>query len=248
VEAWPAARVLEQIQGIVEAGFREIYFRDETFSAFRERNREVCREILRRNIEVGWICNIKPGTADLDDLRLMKAAGCRLVKVGVESGAGSVLDLSGKGICVDTTRRMMDDIHAVGLDSHAHVMIGMPGESDDTIRQTLDLILEVEPTTVDVGICTPLPGTRMWEELFSTRPEARENAGVESAALHTVPVFSDFFCDVGGKELEAAVRRIYRRFYCRPKYLWQRAREARTRRRLSDTFRYGLSVMRFILG
>jgi radical SAM superfamily enzyme YgiQ (UPF0313 family) len=230
----------------VTAGYREILFRDETFSAFRERNREICRGILRRGIQVGWICNVKPGTVTAQDLALFKQAGCRLVKVGIESGSDRVLRQSGKGISTRTTRRLMSDIHRVGLDVHAHVMLGMPGETLDSVRETIDFILEIEPTTLDVGICTPLPGTRLWQQLCA-QADRLEGQDLEKAHLHVRSVFSHCYCDVPGPELEKNVRRLYRRFYLRPKYVWKRASEVDNIRVGCDLVRSGLSVVRFVL-
>ncbi|MGA9350038.1 MAG: radical SAM protein [Anaerolineae bacterium] len=247
VEMWSTQQVLEQIQTIVDLGYKEIYFRDETFSAFRERNREICNGILHLGIKVSWICNVKPGTTTLEDLELMKLAGCRLVKVGVESGSDHVLKQSGKDTSVNTTRRLMNDIHSVGLASHAHVMLGMPGETRDSIEETMNFVLEIEPTTLDVGICTPLPGTRLWEQLCQSQPKGFEYQGIEVTDLHTVSIFNKYYCDVQGSELERSVRRLYRRFYLRSKYLWQRAGEAHSIKSGYDIAQFGFSVMRFLL-
>jgi tRNA A37 methylthiotransferase MiaB len=246
VEAWPAQQVLEQIRSIAQQGYREIFFRDETFSAFPLRNREVFEGLLRLGSEVSWICNVKPGTTTLEDLKLMKRAGCRLVKVGVESGSRQVLEQSGKGISADTTRRLMADIHHVDLASHAHVMLGMPGDTVESIEETMMFVLELEPTTLDVGICTPLPGSELWNLVCAAHPEGIDVQRIEAAELHTIPVMSNSYCGVDAAQLERSVRRLYRRFYLRPGYLWQRAAGVHSMRGLCDLARYGLSVTRFM--
>jgi hypothetical protein len=245
VEPWPAEQVLEQIQSIADQGYREIFFRDETFSAFRSRNREVFDGLLRLGIEVAWICNVKPGTATLEDLRLMKRAGCRLVKVGVESGSTEVLKQSGKGISTETTRRLMTNIHRVGLASHAHVMLGMPGDTSESIDATMSFVLDLEPTTLDVGVCTPLPGSRLWTQWCAGQREASALQCIEAGGLHTKSVLNERYCEVRGVELDRDLRLLYRRFYLRPRYMLRRAAEARGLREWWDLVRSGLSVAGF---
>jgi radical SAM superfamily enzyme YgiQ (UPF0313 family) len=247
VEVWPAERVVEQIQSITDQGYREVFFRDETFSAFRSRNREVYNGLLRRGIEVGWICNVKPGTVTLEDLKLMKRAGCRLVKVGVESGSSQVLMQSGKGISVDTTRRLMANIHRVGLASHAHVMLGMPGDTPDSIEETMSFVLDLEPTSVDVGICTPLPGSRLWTQGCAEQRDGLALESLEAAKLHTRSVLNDSYCEVRGAELERGQRLMYRRFYLRPRYILRRAAEVRSFGGWWNLARSGVAVTGFAL-
>jgi anaerobic magnesium-protoporphyrin IX monomethyl ester cyclase len=244
VEAWPAEKVVEQLERIAAAGYREVFFRDETFSLFRERNQRICEALLRRGIRLSWICNVKPGTATRTDLQLMREAGCRLVKLGIESGSDEVLGRSGKGITAETTRGLLADVHAVGLASHAHLMLGMPGDTVESIQATLNLVLELEPATLDVGICTPLPGTELWAQLGDRSGVAERE--VEAARLHTEPIFSPQYCSVPPAELKRWVREFYRRFYLRPGYVLRRAREPRSVRAWVDLVQAGLEVVRFM--
>lgn len=99
----------------------------------------------------------------------------------------------------------------------------------------------------DVGICTPLPGTRLWRQLCTDQAGRLEYQGFEATQLHVVPVFNHCYCDVPGPELEKGVRRLYRRFYLRSEYLWKRAKVTHSIQGWRDTAQAGLGVLKFML-
>ncbi|MEW5728871.1 MAG: radical SAM protein, partial [Pseudomonadota bacterium] len=142
-----AGKVLDDIAYYLSKGIRELYFRDETFTADRQRVLDVCAGIRARGLKFSWICNARVDTVDREMLEAMKAAGCHLIKFGTESGNQEVLDAVKKGITLEQTRRAFKDCNEVGIATHAHFMVGMPGETYRTMEDTLELALEIEPTT-----------------------------------------------------------------------------------------------------
>jgi hypothetical protein len=107
-------------------------------------------------------------------------------------------------------------------------------------------MLEVRPTTLDVGICTPLPGTPLWETVFQSLPDGRA-LNIEGSRLHTMALYNHYYCSLSGRELERKIRDFYRRFYLRPAYLWQRAQETLRARDWKSPARAGLNIFRFLL-
>jgi len=151
-----AAKVIEEIRAYVAKGFREVYFRDETFIINNRRDTEVLETIIRDKIDVTWLCNCRVGMVDKGKMQLMKAAGCHLFKTGVESGVQEILDGVKKGIRVEQTRDTFRWAKEVGLETHAHVMLGMPGDTEETI------LAHVRRTVADPRNITNCEGTSGW--------------------------------------------------------------------------------------
>lgn len=210
-----AESVLCELVEIRSRGFREVFFRDELFTGDRKRLERLCEEMPRRVPRLEWVCSTRVDRIDADAAKGMKSAGCHLVRMGVESGSQAVLDRIRKGITVDQTRAAFRACQEAGIDTHAHTMVGLPEETREDFRMTLRLIREIRPTYLTMSICTPFPGTAMFEEL--------ESRGVPHTAdylernrrngLHSVPVHSHLLDTIPSGELEDCLRRAYRGFY-----------------------------------
>ena len=99
-----AGSVLEELSLLKSLGYKEIFFRDETFSAYRSRNAEICEAMIRENLDLTWIANARVNMIDKDSVLLMRQAGCHLVKFGVETGSPEILSNYKKGTTPDQAR------------------------------------------------------------------------------------------------------------------------------------------------
>jgi len=214
-----AERVVAEMEYFYRKGYREVYFRDETFTFVKRRVYEICRLLIKRRIKMFWICNARIGTVDLDLLKLMKIAGCHWIKFGVESGSQEILDMAKKGIKIDDIERTFQWARKVGINTHAHFMLGMPGETRDTLKQTIEFAKKIKPTTASFGICTPYPGTPLFEEVAKNHPEIRDGSDVDFSSLHLQGFFNEEFTSLKKEVLNKAVFRAYREFYLRPLYI-----------------------------
>jgi len=244
-----AQKVLSDIQSYLNNGMREIYFRDETFTANRERIMAICEGIQKKGLEFSWICNARVDTIDKEMLVAMKKSGCHLIKFGTESGNQAVLDTVKKDTTLEQARDAFKWCKEVGIDTHAHFMVGMPGDNMDSMNDTLNFSLEINPTTVTYGICTPYPGT----PLFNSVVKVDENIedGAANAAmdrLHIEGVFNHLYADVEGIDLSKVVNKFYRKFYLRPTYLLKMLFKIRNKNMLRNVFVGGLNVISFSLG
>lgn len=239
-------KVLEDIEYYLSKGIREIYYRDETFTADRRRVMAICRGIVDRGYEFSWICNARVDTVDEDMLKAMKGAGCHLIKFGTESGNQTVLDSIKKGITLEQTRQAFRWCNDIGISTHAHFMVGSPGETHETMYDTLDLALEIKPTTATFGICTPYPGTPLFREVLRKDPsigDGTDNAQMER--LHVEGDFNSLYCDVDGSTLRRTVKTFYRRFYLRPTYVLDTIKRMRNMNMLRNAVIGGLNVFTF---
>lgn len=214
--------VLKELREIKKMGYREVFFRDETFTAYKRRNLEICEGMIREKLNLSWIANARVDMVDRETLMLMKQAGCHMVKFGVETGDEQIMANYKKGTTCEQTRETFRMAHEVGLDTHAHVMLGGPGETPETIEKTIRFAIDLDPTTASFGILTPYAGTPLFQELAKDHPEILDGSASNMENLHTTGFFSQEICQLSSEYLSQCVVRAYRRFYWRPGYLWKR--------------------------
>ncbi|MEW6236827.1 MAG: radical SAM protein [Candidatus Omnitrophota bacterium] len=215
-----AEKVLEEMEYCQNLGYKEIFFRDELFTASKKRVLEICSGIKDRGIDLTWICSSRVNNIDAEMLKIMKDAGCHLIRFGVESGVQEILDNVRKDITVEETRQAFKLCHEFKIDTHAHCMIGSPGETKETINQSIQFVKEIDPTIITFGITTPYPGTHLFDEVKEVYPEIGDGSQMDISRLHSDSFFNQFFTDLTNEDLTRDIRRVYREFYFRPRYIW----------------------------
>ena len=243
-----AESVVKEIEDIKEKGYDEVFFRDETFTADPKRVEKICDTIKKKNFDISWICNARIGTVNREMMEKMKDAGCHLIKFGVESGVQKILDNINKGIRVEMTRKTFKWAHEVGMETHAHMMLGCIGETKETINQTIKFVKEIDPTTVTFGAFTPYPGTKIFDMVKEKSPEIGDGSECDLSKLHTSGFYSYNLCDLSEKEIGDAVYKAYREFYLRPSYITKRILSVRSLTQLRRLIFSGLDVISFAFG
>ena len=230
IRARSAESVISELEALKRQGYREIYFRDETFTAFPSRNQQICRHLIDRRLDLNWICNSIPGELDREAMAEMKRAGCHTLKFGVESGAPEILEKSNKRISLDAVRDEFRWARELGLSRHAHIMFGMPGETRESIEATIEFLLEIDPDSVSFQICSPYPGTPLYQELVDTYPEIIGDGSqvLRSSELHSRGILNHLYTNLSNEVLEDSIRRANRRFYFRPRYLLKSLSQVRS--------------------
>ncbi|MCK4647968.1 radical SAM protein [bacterium] len=239
--------VIAELELIQNQGYREVFFRDETFTFNKERNIRICQEIIKRKIDLTWVCNARVGTVDKEMMKLMKKAGCHMIKFGVESGVQEILNNLKKGIRVEMTRKTFKWAHEVGMETHAHVMLGSPGESKETIEETIKFVKEIAPTTATFGICTPYPGTELFSRVVQRYPEIEDGSACDLRRLHTKGFFNETFTYLTKEELEKSIIRAYRKFYFHPSYLFRSLKRIESKDELKRLILAGTNIFIFSL-
>lgn len=144
---------------------QEIMFEDDTLTLKRHRERlaQICEEICRRKLKITWSANARPDITELDILRLMKRAGCRMLVVGFEFGDQDLLNRVRKGITLEQMRIFTENCRKVGIRIHGCFMIGGPGETRETAMKTIKFAQSLKIDTVQfTGLC-PYPGTEFYK-------------------------------------------------------------------------------------
>jgi hopanoid biosynthesis associated radical SAM protein HpnJ len=191
-------------------GLREIFFDDDTFNYQKARTIELCAKL--KPLKFTWSCTSRV-TTDYDTLKAMKEAGCRLLIVGYESGDQQILKNIKKGATIDMARRFTANCKKLGLTIHGDFIVGLPGETRETIRKSIDFAKELDVETIQVSIGHPYPGTEFYDHV-------KKNGLITLDAMtddtgHQLPNYSYPGLDKG--ELVDWVERFYGEFYFRPK-------------------------------
>ncbi len=240
-----AESVIEELKLIQRQGYKEVFFRDETFTFYKKRNIRICKSMVEENISLSWVCNARVGTVDKEMMLLMKKAGCHMIRLGVESGVQEILDNINKGINLEMTRMTFKWAHEVGMDIHAHLMLGCPGETKETIRQTIEFVKKIDPTTATFGICTPYPGTKLFQQVARNYPQIKDGSSCDLNKIHTRAFFNETFTQLTRKELEKSVQKAYRSFYLRPSYILAWLKRINSFNELKRVFLAGIKVFSF---
>ncbi|MDO8870313.1 MAG: radical SAM protein [Methanobacteriaceae archaeon] len=156
--------VLDELEWVEKnlAEVKEVFFEDDTFTIDKKRVLKFCREYKNRGLKITWACNARVGL-DYETMLEMKKANCRLLIVGFESGNQIILDNIKKDITVDGIRQFARDCKKAGLLLHGDFIIGLPGETKETIENTKKIIKETKSDILQVSVASPFPGTEFYE-------------------------------------------------------------------------------------
>jgi hopanoid biosynthesis associated radical SAM protein HpnJ len=189
---------------------KEIFFDDDTFTDAGPRAEAIARELGK--LGVTWSCNAK-ANVPRETLKVLRDNGLRLLLVGYETGNQQILYNIKKGMRVDVARRFTKDCHELGITIHGTFILGLPGESRETIQETIRFATEINPHTIQVSLAAPYPGTFLYNQavengwLDADHAELVDDHGIQIAPLH--------YPHLSHQEIFDSVETFYRRFYFR---------------------------------
>jgi hopanoid biosynthesis associated radical SAM protein HpnJ len=189
---------------------KEVFFDDDTFTDSRERAEDIARGMGRLGLE--WSCNAK-ANVPYETLKVMRENGLRLLLVGFESGNQEILTNIKKGVKVERARQFAKDCRDLGITIHGTFIMGLPGETTETIQETIRFAKEINPKTLQVSIAAPYPGTALYRQaqeqgwLPTDDASLVDEHGVQSAVLS--------YPNLNRTEMFDSVDEFYRKFYFR---------------------------------
>jgi len=151
--------VIDEIKQILKLRYKEIFIRDENLTLHKKYLIELCNEIINQKLKFKWICNSRVDTIDKALLKIMKQAGCHLIKFGVESSNQKMLNKLKKGTTKKQIIKSFKLCKETNIETLGHFMIGNPGESKKDIKDTVDFALNLNPTYASFDILINYPGT-----------------------------------------------------------------------------------------
>ena len=189
---------------------KEFFFDDDTFTDDRPRAEAIARELGK--LGVTWSCNAKANVPRAT-LEVLRDNGLRLLLVGYETGNQQILNNIKKGMRIDIARRFTKDCHELGITIHGTFILGLPGETKETIEETIRFAAEINPHTIQVSLAAPYPGTYLHRQavengwLDVSHAELIDDRGVQIAPLH--------YPHLSHTEIFQSLETFYKRFYFR---------------------------------
>lgn len=233
--------VAKEVRFALEAfpQIKEIFFDDDTFNYQKARTLDLCSKL--KPLKFTWSCTSRV-TTDYETLKAMKDSGCRLLIVGYESGDQQILKNIKKGATIEMAERFTANAKKLGLTIHGDFIIGLPGETKQTIRKTIDFAKRIDAETIQVSLGHAFPGTEFYE--YAQKNALVSIQGMADETGHQLPNVS--YEGLSKAELMDAVEQFYSEYYFRPRVVWRVVRKAifngHERRRLTKEAREYLSV------
>lgn len=190
---------------------KEFFFDDDTFNIQKARTIELCAKL--KPLKLTWSCTSRV-TTDFETLKAMKEAGCRLLIVGYESGDQQILKNIKKGATVERARQFTKDCHKLGLVVHGDFILGLPGETRETIKNTIAFAKELDVETIQVSVAHAYPGTELYDHAVKNGFMVADSKMVDEGGHQMVQVE---YPGLPAEEIMEAVHRFYDEYYFRPK-------------------------------
>ncbi len=190
---------------------KEFFFDDDTFTDNLPRAEAIAKELGK--LGVTWSCNAK-ANVPYESLKKLKDGGLRLLLVGYESGNQQILHNIKKGMRIEVAERFTKDCHKLGVAIHGTFILGLPGETHETIRETVEFAKRINPHTIQVSLAAPYPGTFLYDQavkngwLDAANAELVDDSGIQIAPLH--------YPHLSHNEIFTSLESFYKEFYFRP--------------------------------
>ena len=213
-------KVIEEVEYILREmpEVKEIFFDDDTLTDVHDRVEDLARALGelgfgKPGFKVSWSCNAK-ANVPRKTLEILKENGLRLLLVGYESGNQKILHNIKKGLLVDVARRFTKDCDALGIVIHGTFILGLPGETLETIEETIRFAIDINPHTIQVSLAAPYPGTFLYKQAvengwFDGSDHLLTDGGAQIAQLSYPHLPASVIFD--------KVEEFYKRFYFRPR-------------------------------
>ena len=202
----PVEDVLAEMK-YVRGFVRDVFFHTDTFTLNKKYVLSLCERMVAEDLGLSWISNSRVDTIDEEMVRAMRRAGCWLLSFGIESGSQAILDGSKKKIRLEQSRQAVKIADDAGLMVAGHFILGLPGETEDTIRETIQFAVELDLSFAEFYIATPFPGAELYE-IF------RDSGNTPSADWKRFEYSHNVLAPK--LDLESHRRNAYVRFYLRP--------------------------------
>ena len=239
-----AKNVVDEMDECVDMGIREFLIYDDTFTIDKKRVLDICDEIIKRKLNIGWDFRAHINTMDEEMLERLKEANCERIHFGVESGVDRILKILRKGITTERVKSVFKITKDFGISTLAYFMIGAPTETKDDILRTIEFAKEIDPDFVHITIFTPFPGTEVYriglENGIIKRDYWKDFANNPSDDFE--PPY--WYENLNKDELKSLIIHAYKEFYTRPAYIIKRLLKVRSLSEFKRKIKAGVKVLR----
>lgn len=208
-------KIVEEIKYLyLDKKVKNISFFDATFNINRKRVYDICHELIQNDLkDLRWYANIRADNMDIELAKTMKDSGCRGVSIGIESGSQKILDNVNKRIKIQDAKNTISVLKNVGIKQYTSFIVGLPGETLETMKQTRDFILETTPSGFQVSSFVPYPRTKLYDIAISQNKI--KDISFENLLLFNTQVS---LCNLSIEVINKFRRKIYNDVYLSPKW------------------------------
>jgi len=220
--------VVDEIEHCTKMGINEFIIYDDTFTINKQRVKDICNEIIKRNLDVGFDIRARIDTVDEEMLQLLKRAGCHGVHFGIESGTAKILKVLNKGIDIDQAKKVIQLTKKYGIPVLTYFIIGNPTETIEDIRETFKVMRELEPDFVHLAILTPFPSTNIYFSAIEQgiiSHDVWQEFAKNPRKDFIPPYWEEHFTR---EQLHELAVEGYKQFYLRPSYILRRLKKINT--------------------
>ncbi|MBI3668563.1 MAG: hopanoid biosynthesis associated radical SAM protein HpnJ [Acidobacteria bacterium] len=212
-----AEEVRQAVQLFPQA--KEFFFDDDTFNIRKDRMLEISAKF--KPLKFRWSCTAR-AHSDYETLAAMAGAGARLFIVGFESGDPQILKNIKKGATIEMAREFVKNCKKVGIKIHGDFIIGLPGETKETIQRTIDFARELDCETIQVSLAHAYPGTELYQ--YAAQNNFLAGEALTDSGGHQLPHLR--YPGLSREEMMSGVNRFYDAYYFRPRVAWRIVRDA----------------------
>jgi len=223
-----SVNIVDEFEACTKLGIYEFQIYDDTFTVNKKRVIDICDEIIRRKLNIGWDIRARVDTVNEEVIAHLKKAGCQGIHYGVEAGTDKILKILNKEITINQVKEVFNLTRKYEIPILAYFMIGSPKETLEDIYQTFKVMKDLNPDYVHLTILTPFPGTEIYFD-------GLRNGVIEKdywrkfAKDPTSDFISPYWADIFTRdELRELLIKGYKSFYLRPSYIFKRIRALRS--------------------
>ncbi len=210
-----AENIIAEIKELVEKfGVKEILFYDDTFTLDMNRANKICDLLIENKIDLTWCCLSRVNRVDYELLKKMKKAGCHMISYGLETGSEKMLKVINKGSTLEQAEKAIALTKKANIECNGSFVFGLPGETRETMLQTIKWVKKVNPTYAIFFRAIPFPGTDLHKYLEENKLYNKDNSWDNYLIAFTTPLYK--IPSIGSEEFQKLMRRAWFEFYLRP--------------------------------
>lgn len=238
-------RVVDEFKRVIDYGFKEIYLADDGFTTHMTRAKKVCDLLIENKIKIDWctLNGIRADRVDLELLQKMKRAGCYRIYLGIESGNQSVLDTIKKGTTLQHLENAVTWAKQAGLEVAGYFMLGLPGDTEETMQQTIDFAKKLDLDLAKASVTIPLPATEMFNDL--DKESLIKTYDWTKYKFHSIPSIVYDHQTLSWSIIEKYYKKFYRQVYLRPNVVGKKVIKSAKNKTLLSDIKLALSVKWF---
>jgi len=235
-------KIVEELEYLAQLGIHNIHMYADLFTVNREQVVELCRLIIEEDLKIRWTCNSRVDYVDEEVLTLMGKAGCWYISWGIESANEQILKRAHKGYKKEQAFKALRWSKAAGINNWGYFIIGLPGETVETIRQTIDYAKELPLDIALFHIAAPYPGTPFFYEVVENN-WFRPGTKWEEVDMDKSTVLD--YGDLSAEELEYWQKRATREWSLRPGPAWTFIKGLNSWKGAKSAFSVGWQMLQF---